>query len=215
MTATVLRHRHNGRLRLFAWHRHPAAPLAESELLAPQAPEESRELTPARAALFAGEFSGRGLHPYPPLDRAEKWLLPPRVMPQRRTGEMSPADAAAFADDFRGLAEPEVFTAAQPCDPDETMVWDAPPHLRSEPAISSLCPRPFAPRPYVPDLGADIADLPLFRFTAGTFMRYHCTECRCGTKVGGETWQARLAGGVEHLIGCGYSVPDFGLGVAA
>jgi hypothetical protein len=166
-------------------------------------------VTPAHAAEFADAM--RGEHPYPATGgllaapaavqdapAGEAWNVPSPVMPVRnRAEEMGPAEATAFAAVIHGFADRPVFTGAQdggmqlPMAAHDT-VMDFPPDMD----------RPYVPEPeyYVPDLGADLAELPLFRAALSTTMR-HGYGCRCcGRQPEGGTWAERYADEYAHLL---------------
>jgi hypothetical protein len=73
-------------------------------------------------------------------------------------------------------------------------------------------PRPYTPQPpaYVPDIHADIRDLPVLRDTIRVTTQHHGTECgTCGRTLPGRDWRERFAAQLAHL-GSGEDKPSNG-----
>jgi hypothetical protein len=65
-------------------------------------------------------------------------------------------------------------------------LWDSPAHRE--------------PMRYVPDLTADLTDLPGFREALGRRTRSRASQCLCGTPVTGQTWGERMVRAGHHLL---------------
>lgn len=53
---------------------------------------------------------------------------------------------------------------------------------------------------YVPDLPADLTDLPAFRETLSRRTRRNAGECLCGDPVAGQTWGERMVSAGDHMF---------------
>jgi hypothetical protein len=67
--------------------------------------------------------------------------------------------------------------------------------LRVAPAYITVAPA------YVPDVAADLTDLPVFRGAVAGRTRAHAKECLCGSGLDGDGWGERMVRAGLHLTG--------------
>ena len=95
-----------------------------------------------------------------------------------------------------------------PFSPEETETWgpDGRPDrlLMDEQALTDGRVAPgYVPEavPYVPDIPADLTELPAFREAVAHRTRDHARECLCGCRMAGQAWGERMVAAGMHLTG--------------
>jgi hypothetical protein len=124
-----------------------------------------------------GEFTGVVSEYAPEALPAEAFARPATAEP--REDEAAARVVAERADLARMFVPPEI--SAVPWG-----LWDSPAHRE--------------PMRYVPDLTADLTDLPGFREALGRRTRSRASQCLCGTPVTGQTWGERMVRAGHHLL---------------
>jgi len=149
-------------------------------------------------AYLAGPPFAREEHHEPPRGIARPEVLDaPAAEAQARWPRVTPDEDQQYIATLT-MPAPGSLAETEPWGP-----WDRPDGLLMDERDEYVPPaRPYLPADEVPvpDLCADLSDLPAFRDALSRRTRCHAGECLCGQQVPGDTWGERMVRAGIHLL---------------